>query len=292
METNPINQSTNQLIALMALFFFVPFSVFAFEIPVNDGYVTDAAGLLTTQQEIALEQVLQAEADATSNEIAILIVQSLEGESIVDVAVDTLREWGVGTAENNGIVMVFSYEDRKIFISPGHGLEGALPDIVIGGIMDADMTPRFKDGEYYEGFVAGVDSIRKHIAGEYTVERYSDSPSSDAIPFLFFFGFMVLQGLTALFARTKSWWLGGVIGAMFGALLGLIFSWWSAVPLLTVVGFFFDYLVSKHPPRGGGRGGRGLWIGGMGGRSRRSGAGGFRGFGGGTGGGAGAGRSW
>lgn len=291
MSSFPINQLTNQRIALTALLLLLPFSVFAFEIPVNDGYVTDAAGLLTTEQEIALEETLQAEADTTSNEIAILIVQSLEGEEIVDVAVETLREWGVGTEENNGIVIVFSYEDRKIFISPGYGLEGALPDIVIGGIMDADMTPRFKEGEYYEGFVAGVDSIRKHIAGEYTAERYSQSPSSDAIPFLLFFGFVVLQGLTALFARSKSWWLGGVIGAFAGIVFALIFSWWGAVPILTLVGFVFDYLVSKHPPRGG-RGGRGLWLGGMGTRGGRSSGGGFRGFGGGTGGGAGAGRSW
>ena len=271
----------------------LPVSVFAFTVPPNDGFVTDAAGVLSEADRTAIAQQLQEYRTRTSNEIAILIVQSLEGESIADVSVQVGRAWGVGTKEkNNGILLLVAYDDRQMFLATGYGLEGAVPDIVAKGIIDREMAPRFREGDYAGGIRAAIDALEKHIGGEYTADRYAQSEGSSApLGFLVFFGIFVLQGLVAFLGRTKSWWLGGVIGAGAGFILALIFTWWWSVPLLVIIGLLIDYIASKTYRPGKHRRGGGWWMGGgsMGGGNS---SGGFGGFSGGSFGGGGAGGRW
>jgi len=271
------------------LFALVAFPALAFEIPPNDGFVTDAAGVLSTAEEKQIEDILSAYRSETSNEIAVLIVDSLDGESLADTAVEIGREWGIGTEENdNGILFFIAYNDRELFLATGYGLEGAVPDIVAKGIIDDEIVPHFRDGDYAAGILAGIDALKKHIGGEYTADRYTSSDNeSPLIGWVFFIGFVLLQILISIFAKTKSWWLGGVVGAVLGIILVLIFSWWIVVPILTAIGLLLDYIVSKMPKKRSRRGG--WWSGG--GRGGSSG-GGFGGFSGGSFGGGGAGGGW
>ncbi len=258
---------------------------YAFDVPPNDGFVTDLTGKLTPQQEQDLEQKLTAYRQKTSNEIAILFVNNLGGEPIEDVALQVGRKWQVGTKENNnGILIVVSYEDRSVYIATGYGLEGAVPDIVAKGVIDTDMLPAFRDGKYYEGLAAGTDSLEKHIGGEYTADRYAtqDGPGLWGVGVVFFFIFF--NFFTAYLGRSKSWWLGGVMGGIFGVFITALYTWWLAIPLFIALGLIFDFIVSKNPRGPGGRGGRGGWGGGFGG--------GFGGFSGGSFGGGGAGGRW
>lgn len=262
----------------------------AFDAPVNDGYVTDAAGLLDAGEEAVIEDDLTAYNTETSNEIAVVIVQSLSGSVAADVATEIGRKWGVGTKEDNGILMLISYEERDIWISTGYGLEGAVPDLVAHGIAEKDMAPLFRDGKYAEGIQAGIAALKKHIGGEYTAERYAvEEDTAGMFGFMLFFFFIFLDWFAAFFARSKSWWLGGVCGGIFGIILTVLFSWWVSIPALVLLGLLFDYIVSRgtYRPRGGWRGGGGFG-GGMGGSS----SGGFRGFGGGSFGGGGGGSKW
>jgi len=264
----------------------------AFTVPVNDGLVTDDANVLTEDQKETIKSVLLQYQKDTSNEIAVLIVKTLGGETPVDAAVEVGRKWGVGSKEkNNGILMLVAYEDREIFIATGYGLEGAVPDIVAAGIVNEDMVPAFKQGLYYEGIMAGIDSLKKHIAGEYTADRYKTDEGAPASAWLFFLLFIGFNWLGAIFARTKSWWLGGVVGGVGGMLLTIWYGWWLTIPLLVVIGLIFDFIVSNAPRSRFGRGGRG---GGFGGGSFGGGSsgGGFGGFGGGSFGGGGAGGKW
>ncbi|MBT3293400.1 TPM domain-containing protein [Candidatus Peregrinibacteria bacterium] len=279
-------------IVLAAVFLWAP-STLALDVPNNDGFVTDHAQVLTTQQESDLEGVLSLYKQETTNEIAILAIPSLEGEVIADFAVEVGRAWGVGSSENdNGIVIIFSLEDREIFIATGYGLEGAVPDIVAKGVIEEEILPHFRLEDYSTGLLAGVEALKLHIGGEYTAERY-DRDQEGSLPwgYLIFFGIAFLEFLIAFLGRTKSWWLGGVLGAAAGLILWLIMSWWFALPALALFGFVFDFIVSKnhasHSSKwkkhgmiywlGGGRGGKG---------------GGFGGFGGGSFGGGGAGGRW
>lgn len=266
---------------------------FAHDIP-NDGFVTDAAGILESSEEQDLESMLTEYQKQTSNEIALAIIPSLKGEDIAEVAVALGRDWGIGTAKNdNGILILFSYGDSEVFIATGYGLEGAVPDIVAQGVIQEDMIPHFREGNFAEGFRAGIEALQKHIGGEYTAERYAETEDAWGFsPLILFFVFILLDMLAAFFGRTKSWWLGGVVGGALGLVLALIFGFWLSLPILVVLGLLFDYLVSRIGYTGRrGRGGRGGWWGGMGGFGGRGG-GGFGGFGGGSFGGGGARGRW
>lgn len=282
--------------ALAALTVAAAGSAYAFDVPVNDGFVTDFAtaempnGLLSDEEEDALEADLTQYRTETSNEIAVVTVPNLNGEAVADVAVEIGRKWGVGTDEDNGILMLISYEDREIWIATGYGLEGAVPDLIAHGIAAKDIAPAFKEAEYAEGIQAGIAALKKHIGGEYTAERYEESADvSGFFPWVIFLIFIGLDWLAAIFGRSKSWWLGGVVGGVLGLVLTVIFSWWVSIPVLVLLGLFFDYIVSKAGPRS--RGGRGGPWGGMGG-TRGGGSGGFGGFGGGSFGGGGGGSKW
>ncbi len=284
--------AVRRLALFLCIFLLGAVSAYAFEVPPYDGFVTDTSGKLSAEQKNQLEQTLQAYATETSNEIAVLMVNTLDGEDISEVGVEVGRKWGVGTQENdNGILILIALEDREVTIQTGYGLEGAVPDLVAKGIIDTDIIPAFREADYYGGISAAIDSLKKHIGGEYTAERYEES-GEGFLPFLFFFGFMILQGLGAFLGRTKSWWLGGVLGFILGVILVIIFTWWIAIPGLVILGLIFDYIVSKTFGSSGRRGGfRGPWGGGgFGGGG--SGGGGFGGFGGGSFGGGGASGKW
>lgn len=261
-----------------------------FEVPVNDGFVTDTLGLLEPAEEQAIENDLAQYAQETSNEIAVVILQTVSGAALSDAAVEIGREWGVGTEEDNGILMLIAYGTRDIWIATGYGLEGAVPDLVAHGIVERDMAPLFREGDYAGGIAAGIDALKKHIGGEYTAERYESSGGGAGMfGWLIFAAFIVFDWMAAFLGRSKSWWLGGVFGGAAGIVLAILFSWWLSIPALVLIGLLFDYIASKSGGKSRrGRGG-GFW-GGPGGRG--GGGGGFGGFGGGSFGGGGGGGKW
>lgn len=287
---NPTSSSTRVVLAVVGFLFLLSPLAHAFDVPLNDGYVTDVTGTLSDAQKQDIDATIDAYKKETSNEIAILLVNTLGGEDISEVGVKVGRAWGVGDKQkNNGILILVALEDHQVTIQTGYGLEGAVPDIVAKGIIDTDIAPNFREGKYYEGLSAAIDSLKKHIGGEYTADRYEEKGAGIA-PFIFFFFFVLIQFFAAIFARTKSWWAGGVVGGVAGIILTAIFGWWVAIPILVVLGLLFDFIVSRMPktPRRGGRWGGGGGFGGFGGGS----SGGGGGFGGGSFGGGGASGGW
>ena len=284
---NAVSFRLAQFIALG--FALIPLQVQAFEVPPNDGFITDTVGILSVEDEQNLEAILTAYQTQSTNEIAVAIVESMEGDPLMEAAVDIGRTWGVGTKENNnGIVLLIAYADREMFMATGYGLEGAVPDIVAKGIIDKEITPSFRDGEFALGIEAGIEALQKHIGGEYTTDRYRNAGAENMpwgiVMFLLFAGADVLF---ALLGRTKSWWAGGLFGAFAGLVLSLTFGWWLSIPFLTIFGLFLDYVLSKNYRATHRRAGR-RWYGGGGGRR----GGGSGGFGGGSFGGGGSRGSW
>ncbi len=150
--------------------------------------------------------------------------------------------------------------------------------------------PRFRDGDYGGGITAAIDALKKHIGGEYTADRYTQSAGGFNVgAFAVFLLFAAFQGLLAVMARSKSWWLGGGIGGIGGVVLALLFGWWLSIPVLVALGFLLDFFVSRRGPSRRGRGG--WWIGG-GGLGGGGSGGGFGGFSGGSFGGGGASGRW
>ncbi len=258
--------------------------------PPNDGFVTDEASVLSDEEELSLETTLTNYRNETSNEIAIVILKNLAGDTIENAALTIARKWGVGSSKNNGVLVLLSYEERELRIEVGYGLEGAIPDIVAKNIIEELIVPSLREGKYAEGLVAGIDALQKHIGGEYTADRYNNEPfDGGGFQFLIFIAFILFQLALTFLGRTKSWWLGGVLGGGIGILLTIFFQAWLLIPILTVVGLLFDFIASKTHGKTG-RSGR--FGGGFGSGFGGSSGGGFGGFSGGSFGGGGASGKW
>ena len=224
--------------------------------------VNDFANILTADQRQTLENKLFRFDDSTSNQIIVVIVPRLDGRDVADAAIEIGRSWGVGGKKNNnGVVLLISVEDRKLNISPGYGLEKALPDLICQQIIKNVIVPNFKGNDYYRGVEEGTDAIIKATKGEYKAPAdYNATSPGLNIGKIIFFVILIIVILAV-----KS---GGGGGGSFMSNRG-------AVP------FILGSLLG-----GSGRGGGG--FGGGGGGS----SGGFGGFGGGSFGGGGSSGSW
>lgn len=134
--------------------------------------VNDYANVLSGEENSALEKKLLAYNDSTSTQVSIVIVKSLNGYEVNDYGVQLGNAWGIGTTKNNGVLILVSIEDRKMSIQTGYGLEGVLPDAICKRIIENELKPSFKNGNYYEGFDLASTAIFKFAAGEYKADHY------------------------------------------------------------------------------------------------------------------------
>jgi uncharacterized protein len=232
--------------------------------------VNDYTGTLSGDQINSLEQKLVAFDDSTSTQVAVVIIKSLEGYDVTDYAVRLAESWGIGGAKNNnGVLLLVSLGDRKVTIQTGYGVEGALPDAITKRIIENEITPNFKSGDYYGGISQGTDAIISYTKGEYKNDTPKKRKKSSSIPG----GFIIIMIIIIALAIRKGGGGGGsqVIGGRGGASP----FWWL--------------LLGNQLGRGSGDG-FGGFSGGGGGFG--GGGGGFGGFGGGSFGGGGSSGSW
>ena len=140
-------------------------------------YVTDRAGLLSRNEQARLSEALYQYDKATSNQILVVVVPSLEGEDLVDFTegLFELNKPGV-QGRDNGIIFLVAQDEREIRIEVGYGLEEPVPDGRAGSIIRNQIAPRFQGGDYYGGITAGVYSIIKSITPDYSIEGYQGNP--------------------------------------------------------------------------------------------------------------------
>lgn len=142
-------------------------------------YVTDETGTLTSSQINSLNTKLVNEDKSTSNQIIVYMISSLDGESLEDVSIRLAEKNKIGKKENNnGVLMLVVKNDRKIRIEVGYGLEGALTDALSSSIIRNDITPEFKNGNYYSGIDKGIDAITLAIKGEYIADNKPGSKNN------------------------------------------------------------------------------------------------------------------
>jgi len=289
---------------LVALF--LPLLAWAAEIPPLKARVTDLTGTLNAQQKSALEQTL-AEFEARKGaQIAVLMVPTTQPETVEQYAVRVQEAWKLGRkGVDDGVLLVVAKNDRKLKIEVGYGLEGILPDAIAKRIIEDDILPRFRDGDFYGGIRAGVDRIMRVVEGEKLPPPIARShPQAEGfntswiVPILLL---VVIGGgiLRAIFGRFLGSGIIGTVAAVAGwAILGSLL----AALVIGLIAFIFGLLGGAG--WGGGRGGwssggfgggygGGSWGGGGfgGGGFSGGGGGGFSG-GGGSSGGGGASGSW
>lgn len=226
------------------------------ELPRNDGWVTDKAGVLSPTEERKLESLLEALRQSTTNEIAVVVLPDLGGQPIERVALELGRQWKVGAKDkNNGVVLCVAIAERKLRIEVGSGLEGDLTDAKAGRIIRDEIAPSFRAGKLYEGLFHGITAIHSAISEQplpAEVAQAQREQRSEQRKSLVTGVFGLLFALFLLFVV-----LGG-IGRGRGGGMG------SALPWI---------LMSSGRHRGGGFGGGGGGFGGFGGGGGFSGGG-------------------
>jgi len=255
---------------IIKIFLFLFLGFFSFRVsnaqnvlakPSNPTLVTDVAGILSPEEKQALERKLVMIDDSSSNQIAVVILPTLDGNPIEEYATKLFRTWGIGNKKtNNGILLLIAIQDKKIRIEVGYGLEGAIPDITSINIIDNDLKPAFRAKAFYEGIDKATDDIAKAAVGEYKVKREKQSKGKGSNLILFvFIVFIIVSILGRKGGGGSSIGGGGFSDIATGMFLGSLLG-------------------------GGGRSSGG-WGGGDSG-------GGFGGFGGGSSGGGGASGGW
>jgi uncharacterized protein len=229
-------------------------------VPTPLGFVSDYAHAIDPETTAALTGRIDELRRKTGVEIAVVTVPTTAPDTAFDYAMRLAEAWKPGTAgKDNGVVFLVSVHDRDLFILTGYGIEGALPDGLVGEIRDRDIVPRFRAGDLAGGIRAGVDRMAAVIAREYGV---------------------TLSGAPPAPARERHP-AGGSLSP--GMLLLLLLIFFVVLPMLS-------------SGIGGGRrrgmGGGPMWGGGFGGGGFGGPGGGFGGFGGGGFGGGGAGGKW
>jgi uncharacterized protein len=201
--------------AAAILLFLGCFSSLALEVPPGpERRVTDRTGALTAEQIERLDQKLAAFERETTNQIVVLLIPSLEGDSLEDYSIRLAEKWKVGQkGRNNGVILLIVKNDRKVRLEVGYGLEGALPDALAGTIIRNEIGPRFRNGEFYQGIDAGVNAVMSAIKGEYKASPgRRGSPVPPWLPFLLVLAFMVFFSMAASRARKRSYHSGGSRG--------------------------------------------------------------------------------
>lgn len=148
--------------------------------PAGDIYVQDFASLLSSDQKAELNKLGRKLEDATTAQVAVLTVDTLDGSSIEEFANEAFREYGIGSEkDDNGVLLVISMEDRNIRIEVGYGLEGALPDGKVGRILDEYTVPYLKDGQPDQAIIQTYKVLYNEVASEYNW----DGEQAETVPY-------------------------------------------------------------------------------------------------------------
>ncbi|PKO84043.1 MAG: hypothetical protein CVU17_05545 [Betaproteobacteria bacterium HGW-Betaproteobacteria-11] len=249
-------------------------------IPPLSGRVNDLTGTLDAATQARLESRLAAFEQKKGAQVAVLVLPSVQPESIEQFGIRLAEAWKIGRkGVDDGAILIVAKDDRQLRIEVGYGLEGALNDATAKRIISEIITPRFRDGDFATGIEAGVDAMLGVIGGESLPPPAAEAAArgggdgAGMLPLLF---------VAAAFARFLHVLLG-LAGSLLMAVAGGVLAFWLLGSWLAALVVAFILLVislSSGRGFGGGYGGGGFGGGG----------GGFSGGGGGFGGGGASGR--
>jgi uncharacterized protein len=226
------------------------------EFPGLDDRVVDTAGLLTSETREALIGELAAHEQASSNQVVVVTLTSLQGYSIDDYGYQLGRHWGIGQKKrDNGVLLIIAPKERKVRIEVGYGLEGTLTDALSHNIIQTVKLPEFKKGDMAQGIVSGARAIVQALEGSFEPlpeKKKAKEPGGGifmALVFLFGFG-QLLRGFFK--SRLPASVIAGSAAFIIGWLLsGFILLAIAAGIIMFILLFFMDDSGPGGPGRGG-----------------------------------------
>jgi len=256
-------------------------------IPPLDSPVVDTTGTLDSAHRQQLEQQALALQQRKGSQLQVLLVRSTQPESIEQYTQRVFDQWKLGRkGVDDAVLLVVATDDRRVRIQPGYGLEGAIPDITAGRIIQEYMAPKFRAGDYGGGIVDATAVLVKLIDGEPLPEPIADNRDKESGGdwlFALFAAFIAASFVRGAFGRTPAGVRGVLTGGAAGGVAWLLSSLLGLGGVAALIGFFYGLVklpAGSYARHGGwgGFGGGGGWGGG--------------GFGGGSGGGFGGGGGW
>ena len=163
------------------------------KVPSFQTSVYDYADVLNPTEEKELENKLIRYSDSTTTQIVVITIKDLKGEDIGILTPKWAHEWGIGLEkEDNGILILVAKNDRKIWISPGYGVEDRLTAGINGELIRNIIIPEFKAGSYYNGLDKGADAIFEVLKGKYKGSREESSKDFPILPIIIFAVILIL----------------------------------------------------------------------------------------------------
>ncbi|MCD6177640.1 MAG: TPM domain-containing protein [Candidatus Cloacimonetes bacterium] len=215
-----------KIILISILFVFSASALFSLDIPKLKGAVNDYANIINSKDEEKLEALLRDVEAKTSSQVALLTISSLQGENLEDYSLRVAQEWKLGQKEfDNGVLLLVAFNEKKIRIEVGYGLEAIITDSKSGYIIRNYIVPDFKQGNYTVGIANGLLAISGLVTKEFEITdeqlaKYNQQQKAGKlkqIPFgLIVFLFMFIFGGLGRGRRR-----GGLFTALFlGSMLG------------------------------------------------------------------------
>ncbi len=181
--------------------------------PTLNGYVTDNANIITPEYREKITDLADKINKETTVEIAVLTIESLEGDSHENYALQTFRQNGVGKKDNNnGLLILVAKNERKYKFEVGYGLEGTIPDAMKVPIGDKIITPNFRNGDYGKGIyesmivIEGLATNNTEVLSKYGMiqnsggEQGGDGGGGDAIFVIIMIVIIGIFGVIFIFA--------------------------------------------------------------------------------------------
>lgn len=172
--------------------------------PALTGRVVDTAGLLDAASTQQLDSMLKAHEQATGDQLVVVTVPDLGGDSIEDYGYRLGRHWGIGQkGKDNGALLIVAQQERRLRIEVGYGLEDRLTDAQSSVIINSVITPAFRKGAFADGIVAGVSAMLQVLGGDPLAEpqRAAGRSGHESVPWgagmviLLIVFVLVVQGL-------------------------------------------------------------------------------------------------
>ena len=162
-------------------------------------FVNDFAGVLSRDTKENIIRIGKSLEELTTAQVAVVTVDTLDGQDIDSYANGLFRQWGIGQKDkNNGVLILNAVKDRMLRIEVGYGLEGALTDIETAKIRKEYMNPYLSQGDYNSGLLSGYIAVVNEVAEEYGVSMDEISkklPSDSREDYDFTAGIMQEAGL-------------------------------------------------------------------------------------------------
>ncbi|WP_151944395.1 TPM domain-containing protein [Aliarcobacter butzleri] len=227
--------------------------------PKLEGRVIDEANLLSPEVKKDINNILKNEENKSSNQIVVVILNSLNGYSIEEFSYQLGRFWGIGQKDkNNGVLLVVSMKEREIRIEVGYGLEGALTDKISHEIINYTIKPNFKASQYELGILKAVNEIIKATQGEYVAKPKNTDFNSFfniTVPLGFFTLIFVSMLMNGISRKLRNQVLYKITNSSMSSSFFAFFTYVASQPFVSyslalaliifVVVFIFNYINIK-----------------------------------------------